>query len=191
MATETTSTTSGSGENFYLYAFLGAIVTVVVSFVPFSPVLGGAVAGYMHDGGTSRGTRIGAASGVIAAIPLALIFVLLFVVMSVGGLTTGEFAGPVFVLVLVGMVLLFAVLYIVGLSALGGYVGGSYAESKREEAQSSGDGAGSRRDADESPSGGDGDSGSGESDEYVAVDESDAVPDDQSTLSEEDDEASR
>lgn len=132
MATETTTDVTPRGENLYLHALLGAVVTVVTTVVPFSPLLGGFVAGYLQDAGTDRGTRVGALAGVFASLPLALVFFFVLTVMSVGSLTTGEVAGPAFVLLLVGGILVFAALYIVGLSAVGGYLGASYAESRAE-----------------------------------------------------------
>lgn len=132
MATETPTESTGRGENFYLHALLGAVVTVVVSFIPLSPILGGGVASYLHDAGSDRGIRIGAVAGIIATVPLVAIYVLLFSVMSIGSLTTGEFAGPVFVIVLVGVIFLVAALITVGLSALGGYLGAEFAASRRD-----------------------------------------------------------
>lgn len=118
------------GENFYLHALLGGVVTVVTSMIPFSPLIGGGVAGYLHNGGTGRGMRVGGVSGAIASLPLAAMFFFMFTIMSFGTLATGEFAGPIFVIMLIGAVLLFAALYMVGLGALGGYLGAAYAESK-------------------------------------------------------------
>lgn len=130
MDTQTTTDVAPRGQDFYLHALLGAVVTVVTSFVPFSPLIGGGVAGYLHGSGSGRGTKVGLVSGVIASLPLAAIFLFLFSIMSFGSIYTGEFAGPLFVIVLVGVILMFAALYIVGLSALGGYVGASFAESR-------------------------------------------------------------
>jgi hypothetical protein len=137
-SSETTQGISGSvadasrGTDFYLHALLGAVVTVVASFVPFSPVLGGAVAGYVHDAGTGRGTQVGLVSGIIASLPLAGVVFVVFTVMSIGSLTTGEFTGPLFVVAVVTVILLFVALYTVGLSAAGGYLGATIAESRRE-----------------------------------------------------------
>lgn len=141
MDTETGSNVTPRGENFYLHALLGALVTVVTTAIPFSPLLGGFVAGYLHDAGTDRGTRVGLVAGVFASLPLALVFFFMLTVMSVGSLTTGEVAGPAFVLLLVGGILVFAALYIVGLSAVGGYLGASYAESRAEKRRAAADDA--------------------------------------------------
>jgi thiol:disulfide interchange protein len=131
-STEGTTASTSRGENFYLHALLGAVVTVVTAVVPFSPIIGGAVAGYLHDEGTSRGTRVGLVSGVIASIPLLLVFFFMLTVMSIGSITTGEVAGPAFVIVIVAIVFLVVGLYTVGLSAAGGYIGASFAASRVE-----------------------------------------------------------
>jgi len=130
MATDTTSGVALRGEGFYVSALLGAVVTVVTSFVPVAPAFGGAVAGYLHDSGTDRGTRVGAVSGAFASLPLAALYLFILGIFVFGSITTGEVAGPAFVAVLVGGIFLVIVLYTVGLSALGGYVGGRYAESR-------------------------------------------------------------
>ncbi|WP_411965559.1 DUF5518 domain-containing protein [Haloferax sp. YSMS24] len=127
------SAATARGENFYLHALLGAVVTFFTAIIPFSPVIGGAVAGYLHAEGTDRGIRIGAVSGLMASLPLVAIFVLMFTVMSIGSFVTGEVAGPVFVMVMVGIVFLLVALYTVGLSAAGGYLGASYAASRAEK----------------------------------------------------------
>lgn len=132
MSTQTTTETTARGENFYVHALLGAVVTVVTAVVPFSPLLGGAVAGYLHDEGPSRGTRVGLVSGIIASIPLLLVFFFMLTVMSIGSITTGEVAGPAFVIGIVAVVFLIVGLYTVGLSAAGGYVGAAFAESRVE-----------------------------------------------------------
>lgn len=110
------------GDTF-INAVIGAVVTVVLSFTGFSPILGGMVAGYLERGSRSGGVRVGALSGALAAIPF------LFLVFLIGGflfsspMMGGGFGVPggfVFVL-LFGLV--FAFFWTVGLSALGGYLG--------------------------------------------------------------------
>ena len=114
-----------------LHALIGAVVTVVFSFVPFSPVLGGGVAAYLNDADTDDGVRIGARSGLIATIPLLLLGLIAFAIFGLfaiggpGGGGMGVGLGGLFVLLLVGVV---AVAYTVGLSALGGYLGAYFVD---------------------------------------------------------------
>ena len=112
----------GDGDTL-LNALIGAVVTVVLSFTGFSPLLGGGVAGYLQRGERSDGLRVGALSGAIAAIPFLLLFGLF------GGFVfTGSMMGPgmglpgatalVFVFGIV-----FALAWSIALSAVGGYLG--------------------------------------------------------------------
>jgi hypothetical protein len=108
-----------------LNALIGGVVSIVLSFVPFSPVLGGAVAGYLQGGERGEGARVGAYAGVVAAIPIALfLFVAValfgFIAVSPGG-GGGGGAGVFLVVVLVVIVL--SALYTVAFSALGGWLG--------------------------------------------------------------------
>jgi hypothetical protein len=112
----------GEGDT-YINALIGAVVTVVLSFTGFSPLLGGGVAGYLQRGERSDGIRVGAISGAIATIPFLFVF-------SVFGsfIFTGSMMGPglgvagATVLVFVfGFV--FALFWSVALSAAGGYLG--------------------------------------------------------------------
>ncbi|MFC5971607.1 DUF5518 domain-containing protein [Halomarina salina] len=104
-------------------AVVGALATVVFGFVPFSPVLGGAVSGYLAGGEQSGGLTAGGLSGLLASLPF--VSVLAFVTVGIVVGTTGalELGGA---LVLASIVLgstLFGVLVVVGLGALGGYAG--------------------------------------------------------------------
>ncbi|WP_136715202.1 DUF5518 domain-containing protein [Halorientalis salina] len=108
-------------------ALIGAVVTVLTTFTGFAPLIGGVVAGYLngHDG-----MKVGALSGVIASIPLLLIAVFfgsLFAFMPVMGGMMGAgpgagFTGAMGITVIV-FGLGFALVYAVGLGALGGYLG--------------------------------------------------------------------
>jgi hypothetical protein len=112
----------GRGTSTALNAVLGGVVGIVLSFVPLSPVLGGAVAGYLEGGDTDDGLRVGALAGLVALLPLSVVgFFLLFLL---------GFGANSAVLGLLGLVaLLFMTVYTVGLSALGGVIG-VYAESE-------------------------------------------------------------
>lgn len=105
-----------------LNALIGAVVSVLLAFLPFSTVLGGGVAGYLQKGSREEGLRVGAISGLIAMIPIFLVASLFgsMFFFSMLGLGPRGLAGFGFVLV-VG--LLFLVLYTVALAALGGYLG--------------------------------------------------------------------
>lgn len=112
----------GEGDT-YMNAAIGAVVTVVLSFTGFSPLLGGAVAGYLQRGERSDGLRVGAISGAIAAVPFLVLFVLFG-----GFIFTGTMMGPgtgapraMVLLLVVGVV--FALVWSVALSAAGGYLG--------------------------------------------------------------------
>lgn len=95
-------------------AFVGAIASIAFAFLPFSTVLGGAVAGYLQGGETGDGVRVGALSGAIAAVPfLFLVLLALFFVPFV----------PVEAAVIGVAILLFVFAYSVATSALGGALG--------------------------------------------------------------------
>lgn len=119
-----------SRSNYSTFALLGAVLTVVLSFLPFSPALGGAVSGYLERGESNRTISIGALAGLLPMLPLLaiLVFVLGGVV---AGLVAVDQAG---MSIVVGAVLFFTLMFVAiigaGLGALGGYVGGQIAESR-------------------------------------------------------------
>ena len=107
-------------DSYQSSAVLGAVATAVLSFVPFSPILGGGVAGYLQGGSREQGVRIGAYSGVIAAIPIVLGALILGSVFLIGAVVAPRAGlGLVIILLVLGL----SALYTVGLSALGGYLG--------------------------------------------------------------------
>jgi hypothetical protein len=117
------------GQSTLVSALVGAVVTVVTSFVPLSPLLGGAVAAYLRGGDRSESLRVGAISGLIAAVPFAGVLGLVFVgfgLFGIAGASGGMGAGPglgiaTFLLIAV-FVLVVAALLSAGLSAAGGYI---------------------------------------------------------------------
>lgn len=121
-----------AGPDTTTNAIVGAAVTVVLSFVPLSPVLGGIVAGYLQEGERMDGARAGGLSGLVAAVPVALLLVFV-----IGGLLAvaaeiGASGAIGIAVVAVVFSLLVAVLYLIALSALGGYVGVYLSERERE-----------------------------------------------------------
>jgi len=119
----------GDRPNTLVNALLGGVAAVVLAALPFSPVLGGALAGYLQGPDARDGLRVGALAGVVAVVPLALLFVLfggvLFAFVPVG---MGMMDPSVGVFGAIGVFVLLAVLllglgYTVGLAALGGVLG--------------------------------------------------------------------
>lgn len=117
-------------SSYGTFAVLGAVTTVVLSFIPISPAFGGALAGYLERGESDRTVSVGTLAGLLPMLPVIAILLFVF-----GGLVTGllaiEQAGNAIV---VGTVLLLSVLLVAtvgaGLGALGGYVGGRLADRR-------------------------------------------------------------
>ena len=116
-------------ERTVINAILGAVVGVVLSFIPFSTVVGGAVAGFLEGPEPREGAIVGALAGVITFLPIAGIAV---IALGVLGFGMGAGAAPIegfavaTLLVLVFAFLVFC--YTVGLSLLGGYLGAYLAQ---------------------------------------------------------------
>jgi hypothetical protein len=108
-------------------ALAGGVVTIVTSFVPLSPILGGFVSGYLRGGDSADGARVGAYSGLVATLPLAVLGLVLLGGFAVVAAELALGAVAVFV----GFALVFALLvgvgYMVALGALGGYFGVGFA----------------------------------------------------------------
>lgn len=102
-------------------ATIGAVVTIVLSFTGFSPLLGGGVAGYLQSVSPKRGAKTGAISGGIAVIPILLVLVLGFGLFLGQPSALGIPGGMEVIILLIMFLLLMA--WIVGLSAVGGYLG--------------------------------------------------------------------
>lgn len=99
-------------------AILGAMVTIVGAFVPFSPVLGGAVSGHLQGGSDRSALRTGILAGFFAAVPVAVVYAV--ITWSLVGSATG--LTPI-ILTVLGISLILSLAYMVGLSGLGGYLG--------------------------------------------------------------------
>ncbi|WP_254762419.1 DUF5518 domain-containing protein [Natrinema marinum] len=137
-------------------AIIGALVGVVLSFVPLSTVLGGVVAGFLEGPNERDGTIVGALAGAIAFLPIAAVG--FFFIGFFGLVLTGELpvSGIVLLSILVVSAGLFFLLYTVGLSALGGYLGAylaaEYPDRRRRTRETIGfETAARTRDADAAP----------------------------------------
>lgn len=105
-------------------AVVGAVFTAVVSFLPFAPAIGGALAGYVEEAESGRSGSVGALTGLLYTLPLLV--VLAFVI---GGFGAGFAAiGESGLALLTGGVFLFVFVIVAAISiamgALGGYVAG-------------------------------------------------------------------
>ncbi len=96
------------------HAVMGAAVTLVGSVIPFSPLVGGGLTGWLTGRDPADGALAGALSGAIAStvlLPL-LVFGVVFALLDAGVLTWVTMA-----------VVVAGASYFVGLSVLGGYLG--------------------------------------------------------------------
>ncbi|MFC7135759.1 DUF5518 domain-containing protein [Halobaculum litoreum] len=103
------------------HAVIGAVVSLVTFFLPFSPAIGGAVAGYLHGPDRTEGAKVGGLSGLLAAVPgavLATLIASVFVIVGPGQRSSLLVAFGVFF-----VALLLAALYGGALGAVGGFVG--------------------------------------------------------------------
>ncbi len=109
--------------NTGMNALIGAAVAVLLAFLPFSTVLGGAVAGYLQHGDYRDGAVVGALAGLIALLPILALGSIFGGVLLMGppvGMPHG-FAAVGFVVLF--LVFFFAMIYFLGLGALGGVLG--------------------------------------------------------------------
>jgi hypothetical protein len=111
----------GTGDTL-LNAGIGAAVTVLLSFLGVSSVLGGGVAGYLQGETRRVGAKVGALSGALATVPLVLAVVAFYALVLVGVAGGGIPVGPGILVVALVLVPL-ALLWNVALGAAGGYLG--------------------------------------------------------------------
>ncbi|ELY35967.1 DUF5518 domain-containing protein [Natronorubrum tibetense] len=110
-------------------ALIGAIVGVVLSFIPLSTVLGGAAAAFLEGPDTRDGAIVGALAGAITFLPLAGLAIFGLGVLGFGmGIAAVPFEGFALVAFVVLAAVAFLFLYTVGLSLLGGYLGAYLAQ---------------------------------------------------------------
>ncbi|ELZ77982.1 DUF5518 domain-containing protein [Haloferax larsenii] len=115
------------GESVLFSALVGAVVSIVLSPLPGSTVLGGALAGYLTGTDRNVGVKAGALSGVFVSLVVVLFALVGFGFVSVFALVGAPRLGVGLGILGIGLVVLFglvvALAYTVGLGALGGYLG--------------------------------------------------------------------
>lgn len=126
--TEATTRTASNGTvdqkhapNTLLNALIGGIVGVVLSFIPFSTVLGGGVAGYLEGGDYGSGAKVGALAGLVAFLPF--VFILGIVLFFVPVISVPDAGVQLALWVSLLLIALLAAVYAVGLSLVGGILG--------------------------------------------------------------------
>jgi hypothetical protein len=112
------------GDTF-VNALIGGTVSIVLGFVPLSPVIGGAIAGYLEGGTRNDGLWVGVYAGLVAALPALLGIFAVFLFSGVAFVDAGPRSGGGIALFLVIVVLgvVATAIYTVGLSAAGGWLG--------------------------------------------------------------------
>ena len=107
----------------WMNALIGAAVAVVLAFLPFSPLLGGGIAGYLERGDVREGAIVGGLAGLLATLPVAVLLTLLasFFAIVPMGMGVGGRVGFVGIIFLVAT--LVVALYTIGLGVLGGAIG--------------------------------------------------------------------
>ena len=109
-----------TGTSLPAVSLVGALVAFLTGFVPGSPLIGGAVAGWLLRENGRRGALAGALAGFLFSLPTVLVLWAIFTV-ALGVTLLGAIPAAVgFVVVLFG---LGGVAYTLGLGALGGYLG--------------------------------------------------------------------
>jgi MFS family permease len=119
-----------AGPDALTDAIVGAAVTALTAFVPFSPVLGGGLAAYIHRGNRRAGAKVGGLSGLVASVPVVVLFVFLTVGfgLAAADLGLGLLAVAVGAALVAGLV--GTVVYMVVLGAVGGYLGVALTEKR-------------------------------------------------------------
>jgi hypothetical protein len=110
-----------SSGNTFLNAVVGAVASLVLVFLPFSPAVGGAAAGYLQRGSTTDGAKAGAVTGLLVAFPLFLLVVLLAPVFLFAPAGVPSIPTDVVAFVLLSTVGTLA--YALGTATLGGAIG--------------------------------------------------------------------
>lgn len=107
--------------NTVLNGLIGGVVAIVLSFIPFSTVLGGAVAGYLEGGDYNAGGKAGGIAGVVAFLPfVAILAGLALFVPVMGGTGAGQQAA---IWLMALLILTVSAVYTIGFGIVGGVIG--------------------------------------------------------------------
>lgn len=105
-------------------AVIGAVVSLLLSFIPFSTVLGGLVSGFLEGSDAGDGAVVGALAGTIAFLPLAAFAFAILAFVGVGVIANAiPLGGLLAGIVVVAFVTTMIFAYTVGLALVGGVLG--------------------------------------------------------------------
>lgn len=121
------------GDSAIAIALAGAVVSIATSYVPFSPLLGGLLVGWLVRDDKMRGAKLGGLSGLVLALPGTFIIVPFFGFALLDA-SVGGFFFLLLAMFFVGIVLV----YTVGISAVGGYIGVSLYQDRVQNATPAG-----------------------------------------------------
>ena len=122
----------------FVTALVGAVVGIVLSFLPFSTVIGGAVSGFVAGPDGRDGATVGALAGLLMFVPIGLLAFAFLWLLGFGlGFAGLPIEGFVFLLLALGFGVSMVLVYTVGLAALGGYLGAYLAREYPERRQRS------------------------------------------------------
>lgn len=119
-----------SVNSYGSFAVLGAVITAVLSFIPVSAALGGALAGYLERSESDRTASVGALAGVLPLLPMIAVGLSVFGGLVSGLLAIDQVGNAMFAGAILFLSMVVAVAIGAGLGALGGYLGGRFAESR-------------------------------------------------------------
>lgn len=124
------TTASESAGSYRAFAVLGAVTSSVLSFVPFSPVIGGGLAGYLERDESGRSVSVGALSGFLYAAPTLVVLAFVTVGLYAGLAAVQESGLGIVTGAAMLLVVLFVATYGAGLGALGGFAGARLADRR-------------------------------------------------------------
>lgn len=116
--------------NVLLNGLVGAALTLLLSYLPFTPLIGGGAAGYLHKRGIGGGAATGFIAGMFVLFPLYIILLFVFPLFFVAPF--GVVRIPVNAAVFAILLFIGTSFYTLTLSTLGGVVGGYLAPVAEE-----------------------------------------------------------
>ena len=119
-------------SSYWTYALVGGFATALLSFIPISPLFGGALSGYLERGESNRTLSVGALAGLLPVVPLVVLIAFVLGGVVAGLMEIGEDSVALFMAVVLIFSIAFTAIVAAGLGAGGGYLGGLIAERRSD-----------------------------------------------------------